>query len=434
MSQSNTLSSNPEASADVPRFLSWQRVRTFPRVAVVVVVATALALTAAIAIPSLMAGDDTRAEAVSDSAFSFGTQGPAGAAGSDFSEESNDGFSAMGYQSDAGAKIGDEFALVAPTSAPAPDVSLIAEGQSALETSGRSIISTSSLAIEVDSVPGAIDQLRTVASSAGGFIETLSTTGGADPDRGNATIRVPGSAFLTTLQRVKELGTVIGETVGSDDVTEQVIDLGARLRSEQAKEVSFLELLSRADSVSDLLSIERELARVRTEIERLTGQLGFIENRVNLATIHVSFGQPASLAAEPPSASLAVDTRDVEDAVVQLKAIVEQVGGEVDSTSISLNNGILQAFVAVRVMPADFDDTLFRLVQLGDVTAKEVRTPGAASALPESDEASARITVTLNQAEDGRNWWLWAGGPAAVLALVLLLAVSYRVGSARNHS
>jgi hypothetical protein len=307
-------------------------------------------------------------------------------------------------------------------------------GQTALETSGRAIISTSSLAIEVDSVPSAIDQLRTIANSAGGFIETLSTTGGADPDRGNATVRVPGSAFLTTLQRVKELGTVIGESVGSNDVTEQVIDLKARLRSEEAKETSFLELLGRANSVSDLLSIERELSRVRTEIERLTGQLSFIEQRVDLATIHVNFGQPDSLAAEPPSASLAMDTRDVDDAVTQLKAMVLQAGGEVDSTSISLNNGVLQAFVAVRVLPATFDDTLFRAAQLGDVTAKEVRQPGATSDLPESDEATARITVTLNQSESTRNWWVWAGAPGAALAVILLLAGTYRIGRARNRA
>ncbi|MDA1174812.1 MAG: DUF4349 domain-containing protein, partial [Chloroflexi bacterium] len=315
------------------------------------------------------------------------------------------------------------------TAAPSP-----VAGQTALETSGRAIISTSSLAIEVDSVPSAIDQLRTIANSAGGFIETLSTTGGADPDRGNATVRVPGSAFLTTLQRVKELGTVIGESVGSDDVTEQVIDLKARLRSEEAKETSFIELLDRANSVSELLSIERELSRVRTEIERLTGQLSFIEQRVDLATIHVNFGQPDSLAAAPPSASLAMNTRDVEDAVTQVKAMVLQAGGEVDSTSISLNNGVLQAFVAVRVLPATFDDMLFRAAQLGDVTAKEVRQPGATSDLPESDEATARITVTLNQSESTRNWWIWAGAPGAALAVVLLLAVTYRIGRARNRS
>jgi hypothetical protein len=435
----------------------WQRLTARPLVAATAAGVVALALVSAITLPSLLDGDSgwklasfaasPDEDAVSGSA---GSRGPAGAPGDSATTLSSDSLS-VGIRLNDGQDVvndtsGGEFALdfalenetnertsASPTTTDSPLPSPTT-GQTALETSGRAIISTSSLAIEVDSVPSAIDQLRTIANSAGGFIETLSTTGGADPDRGNAIVRVPGSNSLTTLQRVKELGTVIGESVGSNDVTEQVIDLKARLRSEEAKETSFLELLGRANSVSDLLSIERELSRVRTEIERLTGQLSFIEQRVDLATIHVNFGQPDSLAAEPPSASLAMDTRDVDDAVTQLKAMVLQAGGEVDSTSISLNNGVLQAFVAVRVLPATFDDTLFRAAQLGDVTAKEVRQPGATSDLPESDEATARITVTLNQSESTRNWWVWAGAPGAALAVILLLAGTYRIGRARNRA
>ncbi len=448
----------------------WQRLTARPLVAATAASVVALALVSAIAAPSLLGGESDSGwilSSINGSADEEATHrgpagpvGPAGAAGDsttttlvpglafDFTDvdvriddgqvvvkdESGEAFfTSASFEGDGGMEYRDASNGASPTTTDTPAPSPVA-GQTALETSGRAIISTSSLAIEVDSVPSAIDQLRTIANSAGGFIETLSTTGGADPDRGNATVRVPGSAFLTTLQRVKELGTVIGESVASDDVTEQVIDLKARLRSEEAKETSFIELLDRANSVSELLSIERELSRVRTEIERLTGQLSFIEQRVDLATIHVNFGQPDSLAAAPPSASLAMNTRDVEDAVTQVKAMVLQAGGEVDSTSISLNNGVLQAFVAVRVLPATFDDMLFRAAQLGDVTAKEVRQPGATSDLPESDEATARITVTLNQSESTRNWWIWAGAPGAALAVVLLLAVTYRIGRARNRS
>lgn len=444
----------PRASRWAGLATLWQRLTARPLVAATTASALVLALVSAVAVPTLLGGEPRGALASSPDQQESGgptgpagARGPAGAFGGDFGDvgvaiDNQDlvpATSSEAFSLSSGYDISDFGASPTPVPAPKLDVDYAnsassATGPTTLETSGRAIISTSSLAIEVDSVPSAIDQLRTIANSAGGFIETLSTTGGADPDRGNATVRVPGASFLTTLQRVKELGTVIGESVGSDDVTEQVIDLKARLRSEQAKETSFIELLDRANSVSELLSIERELSRVRTEIERLTGQLSFIEQRVDLATIHVNFGQPDSLAAEPPSASLALDTQDVEDAVTQLKAMVVQAGGEVDSTSISLNNGVLQAFVAVRVLPATFDDALIRAAQFGDVTAKEVRQPGATSDLPESAEATARITVTLNQDESSRNWWVWAGAPVAALALILLLAVTYRIGRARNRS
>jgi hypothetical protein len=436
-----------------PRLSIWQRLTARPLLAATTASVVALALVSAIAVPALL-GDEARGEFASLAGSlgqeqSDGAAGPAGPAGAPSSSTSIQGADVSTpevitnsddtFFTSAAFSLRDSSGSRAPAPAPKLDVdyadsALSAAGQTTLETSGRAIISTSSLAIEVDSVPSAIDQLRTIANSAGGFIETLSTTGGADPDRGNATVRVPGPSFLTTLQRVKELGTVIGESVGSDDVTEQVIDLKARLRSEEAKETSFIELLDRGNTVSELLSIERELSRVRTEIERLTGQLSFIEQRVDLATIHVSFGQPDTLAAEPPSASLAMDSQDVEDAVTQIKAIVTQAGGEVDSTSINLNNGVLQAFVAVRVVPATFEDTLFRTAQLGDITVKDVRQPGATDELPESEEATARITVTINQADASRNWWIWAALPGAALVMMLLLAGTYRIGRTRNRS
>lgn len=427
MTQSNVFPDHGQAQTTPPVF-SLSRRRLF---AVAATVSAATALLFAAFGTSLFGGLSDKVAGSSDGAGALiAPTGPTSGTTSDRSEYSL----SLSYGDDAegfgeSAKGGS---AIAPSSAPSPDVQTGV--QSLLETAGRSIISTSSLSIEVDDVNGAMSQLRAIANGAGGFIETLSTAGGSDPARGNATIRVPGTAFLSTLELVKGIGEVVGESVGSDDVTEQVIDLQARLRSEQAKEVSFLELLDRADTVSDLLSIERELARVRTEIERLTGQLSFIEQRVNLATIHVSLGQPESLAAQPPSASLAVELKDVEEAVALFKTMVEQAGGEVDSTSISLNNGVLQAFVAARVAPADFDDTLFRAGQLGKVTAKEIREPGATSALPESEEATAKLSVAFNEPVGGRNWWVWGGVPAGALAAVLLLVGVYRIGAVRNRA
>jgi len=312
-----------------------------------------------------------------------------------------------------------------PSATTPPSPSAQPAGQNQIDTAGRSIISTSGLAIEVESVPVAIDRARTVANAAGGFIESLSTTGGADPDRGSVTIRVPGTQFLSALAQVKEIGTVTGEQVTSDDVTDQVIDLEARLRSEQAKETSFIDLLDRATTVSDILNIERELSRVRTEIERLQGQLGFLEHRVDFATITVNFGKPATLTSTPPAASLAIRTKEVEDGVAQIKAIVTQAGGEIDNTSVSLRNDGLQAFVAFRVPPAEFDGVLFRVQQLGEVRAKEVRQPGTANDAEPSGDAVAKIDVTFNEPPADYNWWLIVGLP---LGGVLVLAVVVGVG------
>lgn len=321
----------------------------------------------------------------------------------------------------------------APAVEPSP-VSASAATQA--ETSGRSIISTSSVTVEVGAISDAMSQLRGIAESVGGFIESMSTSGGEDPLRGNVTIRIPGAEFFTTIERIKALGTTTNEQVTSEDVSEQVIDLQARLRSEQAKEVSFITLLDRADSVSDVLSIERELSRVRTEIERLEGQLGFIERRVSLASIHVAFTKPAEIFARPPAASIGVETKDVDAKVATVRSLVAAANGEVDSVSSSFTDDRTQAFMVFRVPAVEFGQVMANVEGLGDVTAKEIRQPGSDVDAVANEEPDARIELTLTTPEaTGFNWWLWVGAPAGVAvgsgALTALAFIAFNMGRRR---
>jgi hypothetical protein len=79
------------------------------------------------------------------------------------------------------------------------------------------------------------------------------------------------------------------------DVTEEFIDLDARLRTQRALEAQFLEIMKRADKVSDALEVQTQLAAVRTEIERVEGRRRFLENQAALSTINVTLQPPASL-------------------------------------------------------------------------------------------------------------------------------------------
>ena len=115
-------------------------------------------------------------------------------------------------------------------------------------------------------------------------------------------IRIPQTEFFNAFDRIKLLGEVVSENAGSEDVTDRFIDLEARLKSAQREEESLLALLGRAGKVGDILTIERELARVRTELERLQGQINFLERRVDLATITVSLFTPQARFSESHSA------------------------------------------------------------------------------------------------------------------------------------
>ena len=303
---------------------------------------------------------------------------------------------------------------------------------------GRSIVSNAAVAIEVPAVRPAMTSIRAIAESLGGFVEELSASGGAEPSNGNATVRVPGPAFFDAVERMEALGEVLSEVVGTEDVSEEIIDLSARLRSEQTKEASFLTLLDRAESVSDVLSIERELSRVRADIERLEGQLGYIERRVELATIRVSLNAPELAVLVPPSASMHIDVDDVDDALETMKQIISRAGGTIDVSSTSLRNEGPQAFLAFRVHSAGFSSVLTELDELGTFTAREVReSVGAPS--PDSSldpEPDSTIDVTLRTTPDsGTSMWMIIGIIAAsigaALLLVGLLFAAYRVGGRR---
>ena len=121
----------------------------------------------------------------------------------------------------------------------------------------------------------------------------------------------PREQFFDTIDRISALGDVLSQDIASQDVTDQFIDLEARLNALKTEEASLFTLLGIADSVTDILTIERELARIRAGIERLQGQLNLLENRVAMSTITVSLFGPESLLTESPHASLTVSAGNV---------------------------------------------------------------------------------------------------------------------------
>ena len=305
-------------------------------------------------------------------------------------------------------------------------------GQSTtVEIADRQIISQASLSVEVEDVVGAVAQVRTIAETRGGFISKLSTTGTPGRQRSDLTVRVPQGEFFDTLESIKRLGKVWSENAGSEDVTEQFIDLEARLRSAQREEESLLSLLERADTVSNILTIERELARVRSEIERLQGQLNYLSRRVDLATISVALFPPEEKLAEPPYGSLSMEVEDVSASVDEIKALVTRVDGELAGVFRSVSNGREQADVEFSVLAKDFSAVVSQVEGQGKVNYKEIRE---STGNVESEEPDSRLTVFLMERGSSLGRQFLIGGAAVVggLLLLLLLYVVYRAGRSRQ--
>jgi hypothetical protein len=154
---------------------------------------------------------------------------------------------------------------------------------------GRRIARQASLEMELADVDRGVARLTTMVESLGGFV--ASTDSLSDPkgtSRATVTAQVPPAEFSRALAGLDGVGRVTRRPVGGRDVSEEFVDLEARVRNFERHEAQLLSFMGKAQKVQDLLSLESELARVRGEIEQATGRLRFLKARTDLATIHVA--------------------------------------------------------------------------------------------------------------------------------------------------
>ena len=174
---------------------------------------------------------------------------------------------------------------------------------SAAEAADRKIIRNGNLTIEVNSTSEAQQKVTSIAEANGGFVVTSEAKQreSAEPERRTLDIklvvRVPAERFGAALEAIHGLAnTLKEENVTGQDVTEEFIDLEARIRTQKALEVQFLEIMKQARKVEDALEVQRQIADVRTDIEKLEGRKRFLENRSSLSTITVNIQAPKMIA------------------------------------------------------------------------------------------------------------------------------------------
>lgn len=152
----------------------------------------------------------------------------------------------------------------------------------------RKTIMTGSLNVRVDDFQAASGAVEGITKRYGGFISnSYSYVTGSGKMRGTITIRVPQKDFESVIKDLEGIGTVKSKQTSGQDVTEEYVDLEARLDTYKKEEARYLVILDKADTVEDLLKVERQLSRVRGEIERLEGRIRYLDNRVELSTITV---------------------------------------------------------------------------------------------------------------------------------------------------
>jgi hypothetical protein len=176
----------------------------------------------------------------------------------------------------------------------------------AFDLAARLIVRTGQASIEVDSLEPSMAELRRIVQRAGGFVADASIQSGRNQLR-SATLelKVPASRFDELTQGLEPLGKLQFVNVAAEDVSEEFVDLTARVANGHRLEDRLVELLrTRTGKLQDVLSVERELARVREEIERMEGRLRFLKASAQLSTLSVNLYEPAPIVASHPGRSV----------------------------------------------------------------------------------------------------------------------------------
>lgn len=170
------------------------------------------------------------------------------------------------------------------------------------EAMNRKILRNGDLVLEVSDPIVSQRQITSIAESLGGFVVSSESRQRQPQDAGKQeleiylVVRVAASHFAAALDQIRSQGNrVIQEKTTGQDVTEEFIDLEARIKTQKALESQFLEIMKQANKVGDALEVQRQVADVRTEIEKLEGRKRFLENRASLSTITVSLKTPAAI-------------------------------------------------------------------------------------------------------------------------------------------
>jgi hypothetical protein len=208
-----------------------------------------------------------------------------------------------------------------------------------LESSAPSrpmIAQSVALTIVADNYADASAAIDRVATAHGGYVQTLSSdTRSGAARQFSATLRLPAAQLADSLEELRKLGHVEQETRANEEVTDQYVDLQARLRSARATEQRLLQLLAtRTGKLEDVLAAEQELARIREEIESIDGQRNLLLHRVSYVTVDVKLYEQyvQQLETSSPSTatglhnSLVQGMQNLEDGIVALLVFVFAYG------------------------------------------------------------------------------------------------------------
>jgi len=224
-----------------------------------------------------------------------------------------------------------------------------ADGSLPLPQLDRKIIRTARFELEVEKVSAAVTEVEDIAEAAGGwvsestvFIDKSDAGDDETPKRtetATVTIRVPADAYRSVVGQLRGVAEEVrSESSEASEVTEEYTDLQARLRNQEATEAQLLELLAKAETIPDILTVQEKVSQVRLEIETVQGRINVLDSLTSMATITVELEEFVAGAASDDQGWAA----DAWDAAWEGSQTATVVLG-----SVAIVGGVVLAWLAV---------------------------------------------------------------------------------------
>ncbi len=324
-------------------------------------------------------------------------------------------FAPMAVQKEVEVERRAQFmAAAAATAAPPPTPAPSQQGQQpAQPQAARQLIVEAWVGLEVSDIDRLVRQVEEVATQRGGWLESSQIYGEGGYRGATIAVRVPADRLANTMDTLRALGRVVDEGITSTDVTERLIDNEAHLTAWYTQEERLIILLENAPTVEDVINIERRLAEVRADIERVEATQRDLANRVATSLITVNLTLPGRFATEPPNGSLTLyvgDPTAVADTVI---ARAEALGGFIGSKHEYQQEEEQVVELTVLVKSTDLSGLMEYAATLGDSFDRRLSSVGEP---PSGDVPNARLNLTVRSNVDiNASLRLTADDPAAVV-------------------
>lgn len=201
-----------------------------------------------------------------------------------------------------------------------------AEAKPASPAFDRKIIRTGAMELVVKDAPTAVQQLQALAERLGGYVESSNLTQVGDSMNGTIKLRIPAARFDEARAGARGIGLrVQSESVESNDVTRQFVDLEASLRNFRAEEAQYLEIMKRASKTEDVLQVAEHLSDVRGRIERTQGELNLLSHQVDMSTLTIN------LVAQAEARVLGLEWRPLYNARRAFRELLQGLADYADS-------------------------------------------------------------------------------------------------------